>query len=171
MYYAIVGQMKKQLGQLDTWLEAGASFAETKKFDPNVIVGLRLAPDQFAFARQVQAACDSAKAAASRLSGKEAPAHPDTETTLAELRLRVQSVIAYLDGFSAKDFDEAAARTITQPRWEGKTMTGADYFVEHAMPNFYFHLTTAYALLRHNGVPVGKRDYLGKLTQTPAPST
>lgn len=171
MHYVILGQMKKQLGQLDTWLEAAATYAETKKFDPNVFVTARLAPDQFAFSRQVQATCDSAKLAASRLSGKEAPAHPDTETTLAELRTRVQSVIRYLDGFTAKDFNDAPTRTVTQPRWEGKTMTGADYFVEHALPNFYFHLTTAYALLRHNGVPVGKRDYLGALTQTPAPST
>lgn len=165
MYYEIIGQMKKQLGQLDKWLETATTYAETKKFDPNVFVSLRLAPDQFAFARQVQAACDSVKLAAARLSGKEAPVHADTEQTLAELRTRVQSVIKYLDGFSAKDFESAASKSITQPRWEGKTMTGADYFVEHALPNFYFHLTTAYALLRHNGVSVGKRDYLGTLTQ------
>lgn len=171
MYYEIIGQMKKQLGQLDKWLETAATHAETKKFDPNVFVTLRLAPDQFAFARQVQAACDSAKLAASRLSGKEAPVHADTETTLADLRTRVKSVIDYLDGFTAKDFEAGSTRSITQPRWEGKTMTGQDYFVEHALPNFYFHLTTAYALLRHNGVSVGKRDYLGTLTQKAAPAT
>ena len=72
---------------------------------------------------------------------------------------------APLDGFTAKDFDGADARTVTQPRWEGKVMTAHDYFIEHAVPNFYFHLMTVYALLRHNGVPVGKRDYLGTLTQ------
>lgn len=165
MYYEIIGQMKKQLRQLDKWLETATSYAETKKFDPNVFVGLRLAPDQFAFARQVQAACDSVKLAAARLSGKEAPVHADTEQTLPDLRMRIQSVITFLDGFTAKDFENAATQSITQPRWEGKTMTGADYFLEHALPNFYFHLTTAYALLRHNGVPVGKRDYLGTLTQ------
>jgi hypothetical protein len=81
----------------------------------------------------------------------------------------VKGTIAYLDGFSAKDFESAAKATVTQPRWEGKTMTGADYFLEHVLPNFYFHLTTSYAILRHNGVAVGKRDYLGTLTQR-APS-
>jgi hypothetical protein len=162
-------QMKKMLGQLDRWLEIAGTYAKEKPFDPNLYLGFRLAPDQFAFARQVQITCDTAKLAASRLSGKEAPTHPDTEQTLDELRARVQSVIGYLDGFSAKDFENAATATITQPRWEGKTMTGADYFLEHAVPNFFFHLTTAYAILRHNGVAVGKRDYLGPLTQRPAP--
>jgi hypothetical protein len=158
-------QMKKQLGQLDRWLEAAEASAKARSFDPNLFLAFRLAPDQFGFARQVQVACDTAKLAASRLSGKEAPSFPDTEQTLGELRTRVQATIAYLDGFSATDFADAPTRTITQPRWEGKTMTGADYFLEHAVPNFFFHLTTAYAILRHNGVAVGKRDFLGQLTQ------
>jgi hypothetical protein len=164
MYYQTVRQMKKILGQLDQWLESAATFAKTKSFDPNVVLGLRLAPDQFAFARQVQAACDTAKLAAARLTGNEAPKHPDTEQTIEELRARVGSVIAYLDGFSEKDFDGAATRVVSQPRWEGKTMTGADYFLEHATPNFFFHSTHAYAILRHNGVPLGKRDFLGPLS-------
>ena len=168
MYYQISRQMKKQLGQLDRWLEAAAESAKAKAFDPNVFLELRLAPDQFAFAKQVQTACDTAKLATTRLTGKEAPAQPDTETSIEELRARVQSVISFLDGLSAADFDSAATRSITQPRWEGKTMTGADYFVEHALPNFYFHLNHAYAILRHNGVKIGKRDYLGALTQRPA---
>ena len=164
MFYEILSQMKKQLGQIDKWLETAGDYAKAKSFDPNTFLTFRLAPDQFAFARQVQVACDTAKLAAARLAGKEAPAHPDTETTLDELRARVRTVIAYLDGFTAKDFEGAASRTITQPRWEGKVMTGADYFVEHAVPNFFFHATTAYAILRHNGVGIGKRDYLGALT-------
>jgi len=164
MYYQVFGQMKKMLGQLDKWLESAAAFAETKKFDANLFLGFRLAPDQFAFARQVQTACDTAKLAASRLSGKEAPAHADGEQTLEELRARVRSVIAYLDGFTANDFEAAATRSVTQPRWEGKTMTGADYFIEHAVPNFFFHLAHAYAILRHNGLGIGKRDYLGPLS-------
>ena len=164
MYYETFGQMKKHLGQLDKWLEAAAEFAKTKSFDPNVFLGLRLAPDQFGFARQVQTTCDTAKLAASRLSGKAAPSQPDTEQTLDELRARVRSVITYLDGYSAKDFEGAATRVVTQPRWEGKVMTGADYFLQHAIPNFFFHLTHAYAILRHNGVHVGKRDYLGALS-------
>jgi len=165
MYFETVTQMKKMLGQLDNWLEKAAAFAQTKKFDTTVYLTLRLAPDQFAFARQVQTACDTAKLVAARLTGKEAPSHPDTEQTLDELRARVRAVIAYLEGFSAKDFDGAASRVITQARWEGKVMSGRDYFLEHGLPNFFFHLTHAFAILRHNGVDVGKRDYLGPLSQ------
>jgi hypothetical protein len=164
MYYEAFGQMKKQLGQLDKWLDAAAAFAQAKSFEPGLILGFRLAPDQFAFARQVQTACDTAKLASARLTGKDAPSHPDTEQTLEELQARVRAVIAYLGGMTAKDFEGAATRVVSLPRWEGKIMTGADYFLEHALPNFYFHLTHAYAILRHTGVPLGKRDYLGTVT-------
>lgn len=167
MYDALFRQMKKQLGQLEKWLDATRSFATEKKIEPDLFVDFRLAPDQFALARQIQLTCDTAKLAASRLTGKEAPAQPDTERTLEELRARVRSVVAWLDGLSPADFEAAATRSITQPRWEGKTMTGHDYFVEHALPNFYFHLAHTYAILRHNGVGLGKRDYLGALTQKP----
>lgn len=171
MFVTTFQQLKKQLGQLDHWLEVAATHAAAKSFDPNLFLGFRLAPDQFGFARQVQTACDTAKLAAARLTGQEAPKHADTEQTIDELRTRVRAVIEYLDGFGASAFAGAAERVITQPRWEGKTMTGADYFIEHAVPNFFFHLTHAYAILRHNGVPLGKRDYLGALTfQATAPS-
>ncbi len=165
MYYEMFGQMKKMLGQIDKWLEMAAAHADAKKFDPAVFLTLRLAPDQFAFARQVQIACDTAKLGVSRITGKDAPKHDDAEKSLEELRARVRSVVSYLDGFSAKDFEGAATRSVTQPRWEGKTMTGADYFVEHVVPNFFFHASHAYAILRHSGVSIGKRDYLGTLTQ------
>jgi len=165
MYHEIIGQMKKMLGQLDKWLDAAAAFADSRKFDSANYLTLRLAPDQFAFARQVQTACDTAKLVAARLAGKTAPSHPDNEQTLDELHARVRSVISYLDGFSEQDFVGAASRVITQPSWEGKVMSGADYFLEHGLPNFFFHLTHAYAILRHNGVPLGKRDYLGPLSQ------
>jgi len=165
MYFETFKQMKKQLGQLDKWLETAAAFAETKKFDSKNFLGLRLSVDQFPFSRQVQVACDTAKLGASRLTGKEAPNNADTEETIDQLRERVKSTIAYLDGFTAKDFEGAATRSITQPRWEGKTMTGTDYFLEHVTPNFYFHMTTAYAILRTNGVPIGKKDFLGPLSQ------
>jgi hypothetical protein len=164
MYIETFGQMKKMLGQLDKWLDAAAKLAQAKSFDSNVFLELRLAPDQFAFARQVQTTCDTAKLAAARLAGKEAPSHPDTEKTLDDLHARIRTVVSYLDGFSAKDFEGAATRVITQPRWEGKVMSGADYFREHAVPNFFFHLTHAFAILRHNGVDIGKRDYLGALS-------
>ncbi len=164
MYYETFLHMKKQLGHLDKWLETAAEHAATRKFDPNLYLGFRLAPDQFALVKQVQAVCDTAKLAASRLTGKDAPSHPDTEQTLDELRARIRSVIAYLDGFSAADFAGAATRSVTTPRWEGKTMTGANYFLEHGQPNFYFHYAHAYAILRHNGVGLGKRSYLGAVT-------
>lgn len=164
MYFQILSQMKKQLRQLDLWLDAAEAHAKTKSFDPNVFVTLRLAPDQFAFVRQVQSACDTAKLAASRLTGKPAPSHADTEQTIAELQTRVRAVIEHLDSYSEADFEGAATRVISTPRWEGKTMSGGDYFLEHAVPNFYFHLTHAYAILRHAGVSVGKRDYLGTLS-------
>ncbi len=165
MYFETIGQMKKTLAQLEQWLEAAQAHAAAKSFDPNTLLGVRLSPDQFALSRQVQTACDTAKLAAARLSGKEAPKHPDTEQSLDELRTRVKSVIAYLDGFTAADFEGAAVRHITQPRWEGQYMLGADYFLEHALPNFFFHATHVYALLRHNGVNLGKKDFLGALSK------
>jgi hypothetical protein len=164
MYFETIGQLKKTLGQLEKWLEAAGAHAVAKSFDPKVFLELRLAPDQFALARQVQTACDTAKLAAARLAGKEAPKHPDTEQSLEALRERVKSVIAYLDGFSAADFEGAGTRQVTQPRWEGKYMLGADYFLQHALPNFFFHASHVYALLRHNGVNIGKKDFLGALS-------
>ena len=170
MFFETLGQMKKTLNQLDSWLEAAGTYATSKKFEPSVYLGLRLAPDQLAFARQIQIACDTAKLAAARLAGKEAPTHADTEQSLDELRARVKSVVTYLESFSAADFAEAATRRVTQPRWEGQYMLGADYFLEHALPNFYFHASHTYAILRHNGVPLGKKDFLGTLSKhTPSP--
>jgi hypothetical protein len=164
MYFEMIGQMKKTLVQLEKWLEAAGEHATAKSFDPSVFLSLRLAPDQFALARQVQIACDTVKLAAARVCGKEVPKHADTEQTLDELRARAKSVVAYLDGFTAADFEGADTRQVTQPRWEGKYMLGADYFREHALPNFYFHSAHVYAILRHNGVGLGKRDFLGALS-------
>lgn len=159
-----IREMKKMLGQLSKWLDAAASHAQSKSFDPNVFAGLRLAPDQFPLARQVQTACDTLKLAVARLAGKDAPSHPDTEQTLEELKQRVATTLAYVDGFVAKDFEAAATRVISQPRWEGKVLSGSDYFYEHVLPNFFFHTTHTYAILRHNGVGLGKRDFLGALS-------
>ncbi|WP_223643522.1 DUF1993 family protein [Corallococcus sp. EGB] len=164
MYFETFSQMKKQLGQLGKWLETAAAHAKAKSFDPNLYLGFRLAPDQLPFVKQVQIACDAAKLGASRLTGKDAPSHPDTEQTLEELSARVRSTLEYLNTLTAKDFEGAASRVITHPRWEGQVMSGADNFLEHIIPNFYFHLTHAYALLRHNGVNLGKADYLGTLS-------
>lgn len=164
MYLAIFSQMKKQLGQIKIWLDAATTAGKGRSFDPDLFLATRLAPDQFPLTRQIQVACDTAKLGASRLTEKPAPSHADDEKTIADLRARIDSTIEYLDGFSEADFEGAATRSITTPRWEGKTMAGADFLVEHVVPNFYFHLAHAYALLRHAGVQVGKRDYLGQLS-------
>jgi hypothetical protein len=162
-HHALVLEMKKLLGQVGGWLDKAVALAATKKFDPNTLLQARLAPDMFPLVRQIQSACDSAKYAASRVAGKEPPSHPDTEQTIDEVKTRIASVIAYLDTFKASDFDGADDRTVSLPRWEGKSMTATSYLVQHAQPNFFFHLTTTYAILRHNGVEVGKRDFLGPI--------
>jgi hypothetical protein len=160
-YFATVTQLKKMLGQLDTWIEKAHAFAEAKKFDANNLLSARLAPDQFPLVQQIRSACDAAKFAAARPAGKDAPKHADNETSFEELRARIKNVIAYLDGFSAKDFEGADERALVLPFIPGKTMRGADYFNELAVPNFYFHVTHAYAILRHSGVDLGKMDYTG----------
>lgn len=164
MYYEItVTQFTKMLKNLNQIFDKAVQFAETKKFDFDVLLQNRLAPDQFNFIRQIQIACDTAKLGAARLTGKEAPSHQDTEKTLPELKARIESTIAYLSTFTPKDFAGSSERKISQPRWEGKWMTGEEYFIEHVTPNFYFHFTTAYAILRNNGVDLGKKDYLGPM--------
>src|SRR5687767_10639332 len=120
MYTETFSQMKKQLGQLDKWLGTAADHAKAKSFDPNVLAAQRLAPDQFPLTRQVQICCDSAKLAGSYLTGKAADSHPDTEQTLEELQTRVRATVSYLDGLSPQDFDGAAARAVSQPRWKGE---------------------------------------------------
>src|SRR5688572_848899 len=117
MHYELILQMKKTLGQLDKWLETAVAHAQAKSFEPKLYLGFRLAPDQRPLSFQVQTACDTVKLAAARLAGKEAPSHADTEQTVEELRTRVKSVIEYLGGYSAKDFENAATVVITQPRW------------------------------------------------------
>lgn len=163
LYEITIPQFVKMLNNLSLILDKGAQFADAKKFDVSVLLQARLAPDQFNFTRQIQIACDTAKNCAARLTGKEAPVHEDTETTLPQLKARIESTIAYLQTFSAKDFAEAAARHVSQPRWEGQYLTGEEFVHQHAIPNLYFHITTAYSILRHNGVDVGKKDYLGKM--------
>jgi hypothetical protein len=167
MYTQTFDQMKKQLAQLDKWLGVAADHAGARKFDPNLFATARLAPDQFPLARQVLICCDTVKVAAAYLTGKPPESQPDTEQTLEELQGRVRSTIAHLEHLAPGDLAGAATVSVSQPRWKGEWMTGADYFVQHAVPNFYFHLTTAYAILRHNGVVLGKRDFLGPQTKHP----
>jgi hypothetical protein len=155
--------MHKLLGQLDTWLGKAAEYAQKKPFDVNTLLVSRLAPDQFPLSRQIQIACDHAKFAPARLAGKESPSYPDDETTVEALQARIHKVRTFIDGFHASDFAGAEKRVIVMPRWEGKGLVAEDYLLEYAMPNFYFHLTHAYAILRHNGVDLGKKDYIGSM--------
>lgn len=163
IYDLIVPQFGKMLRNLSAQIDIAVEYAASKKFEPDVLWNARLAPDQFNFIRQVQIACDNAKFAAARLTGKDAPAHEDNEKSTADLKARIDKVLAYLSTFSEKDFADAATRQVSQPRWEGKYLTGQEFACQYAVPNFYFHINTAYAILRHNGVPVGKRNYLGEL--------
>lgn len=164
MYYDMtINQFSKMLKNLSGVLDLGARYAEVKKIDFEILLNSRLAPDQFNLIRQVQIACDMAKFCAARLTAKEAPVHEDNEKTLVELQSRINSVISYLKTFTENDFNGANERKITTPRWEGKYLTGHEYFMQHAIPNLYFHVTTAYSILRNNGVDVGKKDYLGEL--------
>ncbi len=156
-------QFSKTLHNLSLILDKAQNCAELKKYDSGVLLNSRLFPDMFNLTRQVQIACDSVKLAAARLSGKEAPIHDDKENTIPELKGRIESTIGYLGTFSETDFTGWEDRKITQPRWEGKWLTGRDYFNQHVIPNVYFHVTTAYSILRSNGVEIGKKDYLGEM--------
>jgi hypothetical protein len=163
LYQVSIPQFNAMLGNLALWLDKAAEYAATRSFDPVVLLSARLAPDQFPLVRQVQSACDTAKFAAAVLTGQEAPKHPDTEQTLPEIRARIATVRSYLEGFQPQQFQDAETRLIS-PGWaRGASLRGEDYLVGFAIPNFYFHVSTAYAILRHNGVPLGKMDYLGKL--------
>ena len=161
--FDVITQFGKMLHNLDRWLEKATVHAEKKSFDPNVLVQSRLAPDQYTLARQVQSACDSAKFAAANLAGKQAPAHPDTEQTMAELRQRIKTCLGFLETLKETDFTGAEERKIA-PAWlAGQWLRCQDYLFQASIPNFFFHVTTAYAILRHNGVDLGKKDYLGSL--------
>ncbi|HET7501562.1 MAG TPA: DUF1993 domain-containing protein [Kofleriaceae bacterium] len=163
LYDATVPVFTKLLSNVNKWLDKAAAHADARKFDVDVLATARLAPDQYPFARQIQAACDQAKFTVAKLTGKEPPSHPDTEKTIAELRQRIQTVLDYLGSFKREDFQGAEERSVTYAWMAGKSLRGGDYLDHFALPNFHFHLTTAYDILRHNGVSVGKMDYLGDL--------
>ncbi len=164
-FSTVTRQFPKMLKNMSNILDKAAGFAEQKKIDCDVLLTDRLAPDQFNLIRQIQIACDTAKFAAARLTDQEAnaPVFEDNEKTLPELKERLQKTAAYLQSFSESDFAGWEERRITQKRWEGKTLSGKEYLEQHATPNIYFHITTAYAILRFNGVEIGKKDFLGEL--------
>ncbi len=165
IYDLTVPQLAKTLRTVDRWLTLASTHAQSAQLPIETLLTARLAPDQFAFVRQVQAVCDNAKLLCGRLAGKEWPSHPDTETTIDELRARITSVLGYLDTFSREDLEHIDDRRIRLP-WmkEDEWLTAPDYLVQFALPNFYFHVVTAYAILRHKGVPLGKTDFIGGLT-------
>jgi hypothetical protein len=153
----------KMLGNLDQWIDKAAAHAKAKSFEVDVLAQARLAPDQYSFVRQVQSACDQAKYAAAYLAGKKPPSHPDTEQTMAEIRQRIRTCLAFVNSVDEKDFAGSEDRRVS-PSWlGGKWLRGDDYLADVAIPNFFFHVTTAYAILRHNGVDLGKMDYIGSL--------
>jgi len=156
-------QFSRMLSNLLVCLDKAESHATQKKFDVNVLAGSRLAPDQFDFTRQIQILCSTAVKCTAQLTGRDAPNPADSEKTIAELRHLITNTVQWLSSVEPAAYSGAAERKISQPRWEGQWLTGAEFMLHHAIPNFYFHMTTTYSILRHNGVDVGKKDYLGKM--------
>jgi hypothetical protein len=162
-YYAHVVQMTKMLEQLDAWLDKSVAHAAAKKFAPEVLLQARLAPDMYPLLNQIQSACDGAKFLAARLAGVKPPKHEDNETTLEQLRARLQSVLEYLGTFDEASFAEADSRVAPLGFLPGKGLEAIDFLTEFNLPNTYFHLCMSYAILRHNGVDLGKTDFIGSL--------
>jgi uncharacterized protein len=164
MHSASAPVFLKMLGNMLTWLDKAEAHAAARKFDAANYLGLRLAPDMLNFTRQVQVATDFAKGTMARLAGLEVPKWDDNEATIAELRGRIQKTIDYVKTFPAAQVDGSESRAITIPMRSGDplNMNGEVYLKHFALPNFFFHATTAYALLRHAGVEVGKGDFLGR---------
>ncbi|MEZ4366032.1 MAG: DUF1993 domain-containing protein [Kofleriaceae bacterium] len=167
LYDATVPVFTKFLHNVEHWLDRAVAHGEHRKFDPAVLLGARLAPDQYPLVRQIQAACDQTKWTVAKLTGKDAPSNPDTEQTLPELRARIATAIAYLATFSRADFEGAEERPCGHAWMGGKQLRGGDYLDHFALPNLHFHLTTAYSILRHNGVDLGKQQYIGSLPFLP----
>jgi len=153
----------KTLENVQGWMDKAEAYAKAKSFEVVVLAEARLAPDAYQLTRQVQAACDQAKYAAAYLGGKQPPSHPDTEKTVAELRERIKKCLSFVESVQPKDFDGAEERKVSPPWLGGRSLRGDDYLVHVAIPNFFFHVTMAYAILRHNGVELGKMDYIGSL--------
>lgn len=153
----------KTLKALDQLLVKAEAHVKEKGLDEAALLDQRLAPDMFPLKKQIQVACDNAKGAAARLSGKEVPAHADDEQTFADLHKRIEKTLAFVQTVSEEAFAEADARQVTLPYFPGKYMTGFDYAREYAIPNFFFHVTVAYSLLRKEGLAIGKADFMGGL--------
>lgn len=162
MYQASVPVFIRMLTNLSAVLKKGEAHAQTKKIEPAVLTGARLAPDMFPLVRQIQIASDQVKGCAARLAGMEVPAYEDKEQSFADLYARIDKTIAFLKSVKAEQINGSEDRNVQLPvRDKTITLKGQDYLFERVYPNFFFHVTTAYAILRHNGVDIGKGDFLG----------
>lgn len=162
MYQIAVPVFVKTLGNLAAILDKGAAFAAARKIDPSVLLGYRLAPDMLNLTRQVQIASDHAKRGPARLAGIEAPVYEDNEASFAELKLRIERTVAFINTLKPGQIDGSEAREITlKIGGNSQVLSGQAYLLHNALPNFFFHVTTAYAILRHCGVDIGKKDFIG----------
>jgi hypothetical protein len=162
MYAMSVPVFVKSLGSLSAILDKAAAHAEARKIDPSVLLAARLYPDMFALTKQVQVACDFAKGSVARLAGQEPPKYDDTETTIDALKARIARTITFVQGFAESQFEGSETREISlKIRDQVLTYKGYPYLAHIALPNFFFHAVTAYDILRHNGVELGKRDFIG----------
>lgn len=164
MQSASVPVFERMLGSLLQWLDKAEAHAQARSWAPELWLGQRLAPDMLPLVKQVQIACDAAKSCVSRLAGQDVPSWPDTEATLDELRARVRRTLEHVRTVSASQINGSEAREIVLPTRSGEPlrMSGEDFLKHRVLPNFYFHLSTTYALLRQGGVELGKSDYLGR---------
>ncbi len=162
MYQASIPVFVRMLDNLSGILDKAAAHAEAKKIDPAIFINARLAPDMFPLSRQVQIATDMVKGCAARLAGIEVPSYEDNETTFSELQARIAKTKAFIESVSASQVDGSEERKITL-KFGSKELSflGQAYLLDFVLPNFHFHLTTTYAILRHNGVEIGKKDYTG----------
>jgi hypothetical protein len=162
MFDSSVPVLTHFLNSLSGLLKKAEAHCEAKKIDPNALLQARLYPDMFALARQVQLTCDFAKGTSARLAGVEVPSYPDVEKTFPELQARIAKTTEFIGSLKKEQFADAATRTVTL-KIAGQEMSfkGAEYLSRFALPNFYFHLTTVYDILRHNGLEIGKRDFMG----------
>jgi uncharacterized protein len=162
MYQASVPGFLQSLGALSKILEKAAAHAEAKKIDPNVLLNARLFPDMFALTRQIQIATDHAKGSVARLAGVEVPSFSDTETSFVELQARISKTIEFVKSFKPEQINGSEEKEIVLTFGPTKmTFQGHVYLIQFTLPNFYFHTTTAYNILRHNGIEIGKRDFMG----------
>ena len=164
MYQVSVPVFVRMLGNLTAILDKASAQAEAKKIDPSVFINSRLAPDMYPLSRQVQIATDMVKGCAARLAGIEVPSYEDNETSFAELQARIAKTVVFLQSVTAAQIDGSEERKITLKFGSKEAhFLGQAYLLDFVHPNFYFHLTTAYAILRHNGLELGKQDFLGNI--------